>query len=186
MINHKGTIEIETSRLRLRQFTPHDLESMYANCWQDEEVWQWTSYEGMDKIEDAVEKSGLFTDWWLNAYQSPKRYNWAIALKDSDQAIGRIFGMNLDEQTGELEISYELGKAWWNKGLMTEALFSICAFLIEEVGFNRLYAYHAKENPASARVLQKIGMTFKGIRPNAYQCNAGVFDAYDYELRKEQ
>lgn len=181
-MNHKGTIKLETDRLILRQFQLADAEAMFHNCWSDFDVWKWTSYDVMVSVDDVITKNGLFTDWWLGLYANANRYNWAVVLKSTNQPIGRIFVINLSEDTADCEITYEIGKKWWNKGLMTEALKEVIYFLFREVGIKRIIAYHAKENPASGKVMKHIGMKFFKTVSNGYRCNAGTFDSHYYEI----
>ena len=64
-MEHKGTITLETERLILRRFVPEDMEQIFNNCWSDYEVWKWTNYAPMHKIEDVVNNAKMFTDRWL-------------------------------------------------------------------------------------------------------------------------
>ena len=181
-MNHKGTVTIETARLILRRFTAEDLEPMYYNCLSDPEVWKWTSYDPIYCIADVQNRAGLFTDKWLGAYQDDHRYSWAIQLRDTGEVIGRMFGMHPDDKLRQVELAYELGRSWWNQGLMTEAVTAVIDFFIREVEFNRVYAYHASENPASGRVMQKCGMTYEGTMRQACICNNGIFDRVNYAI----
>ncbi len=175
-MTHKGTVTLETEHLILRRFTSDDVEQIFNNCWSDHEIWKWTSYKPMQCAKDVIEVAEMFTDKWLNAYNKPNRYSWAIQLKTSNEVIGRFFGMNPDDRVNQIELAYELGRKWWNQGLMSEAVKAVIAFFFNEVGFNRIYAYHADENPASGRVMQKCGMTYEGTLRQACKCNNGVFD----------
>lgn len=94
MLDHKGTILLETKRLILRRFSPDDIEQIYNNCWSNYEVWKWTSYAPMECVDDVINVADMFTDKWLNAYERPNRYSWAIELKSTNEVIGRLFGMN--------------------------------------------------------------------------------------------
>ncbi|MGT2829203.1 GNAT family N-acetyltransferase [Streptococcus hillyeri] len=181
-MDHKGTIQLETNRLILRRFQLEDAEAMFHHCWSDFDVWKWTSYDEMTTVEDLVVKNGLFTHWWMGLYANSNRYNWAIVLKSTLQPIGRVFVITLNEESSELEITYEIGKKWWNQGLMTEALQEIIHFLFNEVHVNRIIAYHAKENPASGKVMKHLGMTLFKIVPDGCTCNAGTFDSHYYEI----
>jgi RimJ/RimL family protein N-acetyltransferase len=67
---------------------------------------------------------------------------------------GQVAGNVLSwEQDGRRLVGYWLGKEFWGKGLATRAL----AELIEELGTRPLYAYVAKTNIGSIRVLEKCG-----------------------------
>ena len=178
-MTHKGTVTLETERLILRRFTMSDLEQIFYNCWSDVEVWKWTKYKPMHCVEDVVNVAEMFTGKWLNAYDRPNRYSWAIQLKSSSEVIGRFFGMNPDDELRQVELAYELGRNWWNQGFVTEATRIIIDFFFKEVGFNRIYAGHSHENPASGKVLQKCGMVCEGTMRQAYKCNNGVIDKAD-------
>jgi RimJ/RimL family protein N-acetyltransferase len=71
-----------------------------------------------------------------------------------DQVAGNIVSW---EQSGEREVGYWLGREYWGKGIATRAL----AAFLELVAARPLYAYVAKHNLASIRVLEKYG--FKKI-----------------------
>ncbi len=180
-MEHKGTVKLETSRLILRRFEPADLEPMFENCWRHKTVTQWTSYAPMACLADVQNNAEMFTEKWLR-YDNPKRYSWAIVEKQTGQVIGRMFGMHPDDDIGQVELAYELGPGWWNRGLMTEAVETTLRFFFEEVGLNRVFAYHAPENPASGRVMQKCGMVYEGTLRQAGKCNYGIFDVVCYSM----
>lgn len=181
-MEHKGTVTLETPRLILRRFRREDMEQIYRNCWSDREVWKWTRYQPMDSIRDVAEKAKLFTKEWLEAYENPKRYSWAICLKDTGEVVGRHFGMHPDDELSQIEMAYELGRAWWNRGYITEATKKILDFYFREVGFCRVWVCHASGNPASGQVLRKCGMRLEGTLRQAHLCNNGIFDEVRYSI----
>ncbi|MBQ8577071.1 MAG: GNAT family N-acetyltransferase [Clostridia bacterium] len=186
MLTHKGTTRIETPRLILRRFTKEDLEPGYYNIWSDYEVWKWTNYAPMHCVADVINNAHMFTENWLAAYEQPNRYSWAIELKETHEVIGRLFGMHPDDRIGAVELAYELGRKWWNRGYMTEGASAIIDYFIREVGFHRVFAYHASGNPASGRVMQKCGMTYEGTLRQAGKCNLGIIDAVYYSVLAEE
>ena len=136
----------------------------------------------MQTEQAVITSAEMFTDRWLNAYERPNRYSWAITLKDTGEVIGRFFGIHPDDRVGQVELAYELGRNWWNQGLMTEAVQAVIDYFFTVVGFNRIYAFHAPENPASGRVMQKCGMTREGTLRQAERCNYGIVDAVVYSI----
>ena len=186
MLSHQGTVRLETERLILRRCGPEDLEPAFRNCFGDKEVWQWTRYAPMDCVEDVVSRAGMFTEKWLGWYSRPNRYSWAVALRETDECIGRMFGMHPDDEAAQVELAYELGRAWWGRGLMTEAVGAVLDFFFTQVGMDKVVAYHADANPASGRVMRKCGMRYVKTMPDGCQCNAGVFDSLWYELTAEE
>lgn len=181
-MTHKGTVTRETNRLILQRFKIEDLEPYYHNCLSDHEVWKWSSYSPICCIEDAVNIEKLFTEKWFGQYDNSNHYNWAIQFKKTGEVIGRIRGMNPDDKVSQVELAYELGQNWWNKGLMTEAVKEVIDFFFNSVGFNRVYANHAHENPASGKVMQKCGMIYEGTMRQAIKCNNGLFDKVNYAI----
>lgn len=186
MLSHKGTITLETKRLILRRFSSGDIEQIFHNCWSDYEVWKWTNYAPMHSIDDVRNAAEMFTEGWLNAYERPNRYSWAIQERSSGEVIGRFFGMHPDDRVSQILLAYELGRNWWNQGLMTEATEAVIHYFLTEVGFNRVYSHHAAENPASGRVMQKCGMLYEGTLRQAEKCNCGVFDMVMYSILADE
>lgn len=174
-MTHKGTVTLETERLILRRFVPEDLEQIFYNCWSDYDVWKWTNYAPLNSIEDVI-RADMFTEGWLGAYRHSKRYSWAIQLKETGEVIGRYSGMHPDDALKEIELACEIGRAWWNQGLMTEATMRVIRFFFEEVGLNRIFAWNASENPASGKMQKKAGMKLEGTLRQGCKCNGGIFD----------
>jgi [ribosomal protein S5]-alanine N-acetyltransferase len=55
-----------------------------------------------------------------------------------------------------------VGRDWWGQGYATEAARAVLRYGFEELKLNRIYAHHMTKNPASGRVLEKIGMQREG------------------------
>ena len=56
--------------------------------------------------------------------------------------------------------SYCIGKHWWNHGFATEALKAAVNYWFENTDGGWLTCCHAKENPASGRVMEKAGFLY--------------------------
>jgi RimJ/RimL family protein N-acetyltransferase/enterochelin esterase-like enzyme len=182
MLKHKGTVTLETERFILRQFKKDDLEQIYQNCWNDPDVWKWSSYEPMDSMDDVLVLNNIFTDFWFSKYEKLEHYDWVIQLKSSSEVIGRLRGINPNDRICQIELAYELGQNWWNQGVMTEAVKVVIDFFIKEIGFNRVCASHAHANPASGKVMQKCGMIYEGTARQMCKCNNGMFDMVNYAI----
>ena len=85
----------------------------------------------------------------------------AIVLKETSNLIGAI-GLTTDLTHRHAELGYWIGKPYWNKGYATEAGKALVAYAFGTLDLNRVHASHFKRNPASGRVLAKIGMTYEG------------------------
>ena len=69
------------------------------------------------------------------------------------------------------EIAYNLGKAYWGNGYVTEAMREIIAFAHHELEISEIVGRYAKENPSSGNVLKKLGFQCEKNIP--YECNRG-------------
>ena len=66
------------------------------------------------------------------------------------------------------EIGYVLGKAYWGRGIMTEALKTVLDFCFTQAGFQKVRARYASLNLASGRVMEKAGMSY--LKNNCQWC----------------
>lgn len=94
------------------------------------------------------------------AWDTGKEASWAIA--NSEGLIGGI-GLRLHASDRRAELGYWLGVPYWGMGYATEASRSVLAFAFDTLDLNRVHACHLARNPASGRVLEKIGMRREGV-----------------------
>ena len=181
MLNHNGTVKIETERLILRRFTIGDVDSMFNNWASDDEIckyMRWTRHENKEETKEII-------DSWIDSYSKKSFYQWAITLKGNDEPIGAIglFVVNEFDLCGD--VGYCISKKSWGQGIATEALSAVLNFAFEIVGFNRIETYHSINNPASGRVMQKSGMVFEGLARQKYKSICGFEDSNMYSILKE-
>src|SRR4029077_20513221 len=87
--------------------------------------------------------------------------NFAIVLKHGGEHIGAIgHGLNLAQENAEL--GYWIGKPYWGCGYCTEAGHAVLRYAFNELRLHRVHARHLSHNPASGRVMQKLGMRHEG------------------------
>jgi ribosomal-protein-alanine N-acetyltransferase len=71
---------------------------------------------------------------------------------------------SIDRQSGETwEFGYWYGRSYWGQGYATEAARPVLRFAFEDVGVSALAAGWYFDNPASGRVLEKLGFRATGI-----------------------
>lgn len=123
----------------------------------------------------------------MNAYVNNDSYIWVIVLKNTNAAIGSISVIEISEKNERVEVGYNIGRAWWNQGIMTEALLAVISFLFECVNVHRIQAICNELNPASGRVMQKAGMTLEGIlRRHSKQPDGSYDNVHIYAVLKEE
>lgn len=181
-MKHLGTRILQTERLILRPFLEEDAEAMFDNWASDPEVTKFLSWPTYKSIDDAHAILNL----WLESYGNPEFYQWAIVLKELGQPIGSISVVNLDNRVDLAEIGYCIGKVWWGRGIMPEAVKTVMAFLFEEVGMQRLEVGHDPENSASGAVIRKCGFRYEGTLRRRIRSNRGITNVAWYSMLKEE
>lgn len=68
-----------------------------------------------------------------------------------------------NEVWGTTELGYMIAPEYWGNGYATEAAELLCGYAFEERRLNKVYADVYATNPASARVLEKIGFEQEGL-----------------------
>lgn len=179
-VNALGTKTIETERLLLRKFTPDDADDMFNNWASDPDVTRYLTWP----THNCVDGTKWVLSMWIPQYEDGKVFNWAIYYKETDEVIGNISVVQLDEGIESADIGYCLGKAFWGKGIMPEALKAVINFLFDEVGLNRIAAGHDVNNPKSGRVMEKAGMKKEGVLRQAGKNNTGICDVVHYSILK--
>lgn len=178
-MNHCGTRTIETEHLLLRRFTVGDAEPMFRNWASDPEV---TKYLMWKEHADSGQSAEVLTQW-VGQYENDAYYQWAITVKDEGpEPVGCISVVHQDDEVGMAHIGYCIGRKWWHRGIMSEALQAVMDYLFDVVGMNRIESRHDPRNPNSGRVMRKCGMHYEGTMKQADRNNQGICGACYYAL----
>jgi RimJ/RimL family protein N-acetyltransferase len=144
---------IETPRLVLRRPSADDAQAMFDAYASDPEVTRfmtWTTHENVERAHAFLRRcDAVWTDG--------SAYPWMITLR------GRVIGIIEVRLDGHrAEIGYAIGRAAWGRGYTTEAARVVVEWAVARPAIRRVWAYVDAENAASARVLEKCGMTREG------------------------
>lgn len=182
-MEHKGTVALETERLLLRKFDIKDYKAMYNNWASDSAVTEFLTWKPHSSVEET---KTLLLDW-IAKYENLDNYNWVIELKETQEIVGNISVVKIKEKTESATIGYCMGKTWWGKGIMPEALRCVIVYLIKEIGMNRVCACHDLNNSKSGRVMDKAGMKLDGVlRAAGYNINTGIHDVVWHSVLKSE
>jgi [ribosomal protein S5]-alanine N-acetyltransferase len=100
---------------------------------------------------------------------------FALELKTDRVVIGAAGLRDMSPEHLHAEMGFWIGVDWWGQGYATEAAQQLLRYGFEELKLNRIYAFHMVRNPASGRVMQKIGMKQEGLLRQAVR-KWGVFE----------
>lgn len=152
------TPTLETPRLWLRPFVTADAAEVQRLA--GERAIADTTLNIPHPYED-----GMAEDWIAThepAFVAGELATFAIAGKAGDQLMGAI-GLTFYPQFARAELGYWVGKPFWGNGYCTEAALRILRYGFEERELNRVHASYLARNPASGKVLKKIGMREEGV-----------------------
>ena len=182
IMEHKGTVQLETGRLILRRFTEDDAQTMFDNWASDPDV---TRHLTWQPHTDPQVTRELLRNWAAN-YADPSCYQWAIVLKEINEPIGSISVVSMNEKHDIVSIGYCIGKKWWHQGITSEAFEAVIRFMFDEVGVNRLEARHNVENPNSGKVMHKCGLQYEGTLRQAASDNTGIVDLCVWSILRSE
>jgi len=104
---------------------------------------------------------------WISTHQpkfeSGESVHLAIFLKSTQELIGAV-GLGIEKRFNRAELGYWIGKEYWNQGYCTEAARTILEYGFCHLKLNKIKASHFVRNPASGKVMRKIGMKKEGLR----------------------
>lgn len=177
-----GTRMLQTYRLILRSFVESDAEAMFQNWASSAENLTYVTWNPHPDVE--VTRNSIRN--WVASYTNPNYYKWTICLKENpEQVIGDISIVEMDEIDSSCEIGYVLGKNYWCRGMMTEALKAVLDFCFTQAGFQKIRARYASLNPASGRVMEKAGMSYLKTITNGVERKDYVADLIYYQISRE-
>lgn len=148
---------LTTIRLTLRPFRIDDAPSVQqlAGAWEIAE----TTANIPHPYTDGMAEQWIGTH--QGAFDQGESVTFAIVLKSDAQLIGAI-GLGLRQVHHLAELGYWIGKPYWGQGYCTEAAKEVLRYAFEDLDLHRIQARHMTKNPASGRVMQKIGMKYEG------------------------
>lgn len=148
---------LETSRLILRCMTMRDAADIFAYS-RDPEVARYVLWDA----HRSLAETRAYLRFILRQYRDGMPSSWCIVHKASGRVIGTIGYMAYSQDHETVEVGYSLSRAFWNHGLMTEALQAVLNVTFERLNFHRIEAQHDARNPASGHVMIKCGMRYEG------------------------
>ena len=148
---------LETPRLILRRIAMSDAKDIFAYS-ADEEVARHVLWTAQKSLSEAK----AYCKYMMRRYRNDEPASWGIEWKATGQIIGTIGFMWIQKENASAEVGYSLSRAFWNQGIMTEALKELIRYGFRSMNLNRIEAQHETENPASGAVMRKCGMRREG------------------------
>ncbi|WP_137652166.1 GNAT family N-acetyltransferase [Bifidobacterium moukalabense] len=147
---------LETDRLILRRWEESDAEDLYTYA-SDPDVGPiagWPAHQCLDESRGVIRNV-------LNGKEA-----YAVCLKEDGKAIGAIeLKLNghtdMTDQDDECEMGYWLGKPFWGRGIMPEAVKEMLRHAFEDCGMRKVWIGYYEGNIKSKRVQEKCGFKYQ-------------------------
>ena len=149
---------LKTGRLTLGPFSLDDEEAVFTICREKEIAANTRTIPHPYPRDQAAHWIKQHPELWQNG----KAAIFAICETDSEELVGAI-GLEIDEVDQNAELGYWVDKKRWGQGICSEAAAAVLRFGFEELALNRIHAHYITSNPASGRVMEKIGMKSEGL-----------------------
>ncbi len=173
---------LEGPTVFLREYRADDLAAVLRYA-EDPEVTRHLPWgpEGAGEVREFLAHVAA------NVRQEPRRqYEVAAVRKDSGEVIGggRLGILSPEHRQGDL--GYVLRRDQWGQGFGTEIARLLAAFGFKTLGLHRIEATCDPENPASRRVLEKLGMRLEGQRRHDFFVRGAWRDSLLFAILEDE
>jgi RimJ/RimL family protein N-acetyltransferase len=172
---------LPTERLRLRPFTLADARFVQRLAGR-REIADTTLTIPHPYGDGAAEE---WIDAQASGFEAGRLVTFAVTDGGSGELIGAV-GVSMDTAHAVAELGYWIGVPFWGRGYATEAARALTAFGFEKLQLNRIQARHLVRNPASGRVMQKLGMRYEGTLRQALKKWGRFEDVAIYSVLAEE
>ena len=174
---------LETERLILRPWSLDDADAYYEGILADPDVMRYLP-GGTPRPREAAERSIN----WFNKHGDDHGFTlWAVEEKSSGALVGNAGLVYIPNSPGrEVEVAYTLAKAFWGKGIATEAARASLKYGFETCNLPEIYGLAFPDNVPSQNVLRKIGMVYEGTTDRFYNEHFECFSitrAQDFSIQ---
>ena len=149
---------LHTSRLTLRPYLPVDAQRVQQLAGA-REISDTTLHIPHPYPDGAAEA-------WIASHPSVWDAGTGVNYAITDRVSGALYGsvaLTISRQHERAELGYWIAVPFWNCGYCTEAARELVAMAFGSLHLHRVEARHLHRNPASGRVMAKLGMRLEGV-----------------------
>lgn len=170
---------LETERLIIRPAKIEDAQNLFILN-SDPEV---VRYTGDVAFNNLLEAQNLIRERMTVQFDKYKMTRFMVFHKDGTY-LGWC-GLKYFPETNEVDLGYRFMKKFWGKGYATESSKACLQYGFETLKLPRIIAKAMPENIGSIKVMQKLGMTFRGyVKDPTDPCSFVLFDMTLDEYKK--
>ncbi|MCH9647354.1 MAG: GNAT family N-acetyltransferase [Deltaproteobacteria bacterium] len=171
--------KLTTDRLLLRAVTHRDIEGIFAYA-SNPAVARYTLWTPHTDLETSL---AFVKDFAYANYQAEVPDPFAITLKESsERVIGTVGCSWVSEHHHTMELGFALAEEHWGQGLVLEAAWAVLCFAFSLYPVHRIQARCHVDHKRSARVLEKLGMSYEGQLRSAVRLGEDYWDLDIYAI----
>jgi len=172
---------LTTERFTLRQLRVTDADALSA-IFSDQETMEFDGHPPHASLDDTHG----FIQEMLDRYAKRQSFRWGITRPDENSVIGTCSFHYFGPGYHRVETGYDLNRAFWGQGIMTEAMGAVLDFGFHDLALHRIEAVIDDANVRSKKLLLKLGFQYEGNLRQRYQMGDQFADEYYYGLLKEE
>ena len=155
-----------------------------------------------DNIKDLKEARKIFieqlTDWErqkpfyekkiesITNQENNQKFTWSIFLKDTNTVIGQITCQPKDEDPDDIrDVGWYIDPNYQHNGYATEAATAMLNFMFNEVEISEIKTSAAEINPASWKLMEKLGFNYIGNKISTYYKDNEILICKEYNLKRK-
>lgn len=173
--------ELESQRLVLRKVNLDDVQDLFDYA-SDPQVTRHVLWETHTSLLD----SHTYLKNMCRKYMAGAVTEWGIEMKSMRRLIGTCGFVGYEPDHFRAEVGYALGRAYWGKGIATEALNTVAWHAFYTLGLLRLEARTTVDNVASQSVLRHLGFRQEGLLRNHLHLKGHLQDIQVWGLLREE
>jgi len=152
-------IVLETERLILRHLSEDTDPEFVLRLLNEPSFLRYIGDKGVRTLDDARRYlvTGPIASYEINGFGL-----YLVQLKDSGLSVG-MCGLIKRDTLPDIDIGFALLPEFWNQGYALEAATGVAAYANNTLEIDRIVAITDPDNEASARLLNKLGLTFESL-----------------------
>ncbi|MBE6913928.1 MAG: GNAT family N-acetyltransferase [Ruminococcaceae bacterium] len=168
---------LRTQRLILRPWREDDAQALfeYASDPLVGPAAGWAAHKSVEEsrsiISEVLSAEGTFA---------------VCIAENGDAPVGSIGWFSRSRTGGEPELGYWIGRPFWGRGYIPEAVDCLLTHLFTKTDCERVWCSHFIENEKSRRVIQKSGFRPEFLRECEWPAIGGRLLEQFYSLRKSE
>jgi ribosomal-protein-alanine N-acetyltransferase len=172
---------LEGERVILRALAKEDINDMYLQWLNDEEVCRGNSHAVFPNTEEKLLR------FYEGQQNQMSQVVLAIIHKEDKKHIGNVSLQSINWISRNAEFAILMGdRSYWGRGFGEEAAQLIVNYGFERLNLHRIYCGTFSNNETMKKLAGKLHMKQEGIRREAVYKAGGYLDIYEYGVLKSE